>query len=165
MSVAPIPSNDQARLRALYELLILDTPPEQRFDRIVAFAAQEFDMPMVLLTLVDSERQWFKAKVGMDVCETSRDSAFCAHAILTPETMEVRDALKDPRFVDNPLVVGEPHIRFYAGAPLEVKPGLRLGTLCLIDRVPRQLDRTDLAILDSLRDLVVAELRGHSLES
>lgn len=160
MPAAPLPDNEASRLQALRELLILDTPPEQRFDRIVEFAREEFGVPTVLLSLVDDHRQWFKARVGMEVCETDRDSAFCAHAILSPEILVVEDAQRDPRFADNPLVTGEPYIRFYAGAPLETSPGLRVGTLCLIDHQPRQLDATDLAILGSLRALAQAELLG-----
>ncbi|MDM4768167.1 GAF domain-containing protein [Pelomonas sp. SE-A7] len=160
MPAAPLPDNEAERLQALRELLILDTPPEQRFDRIVEFARQEFEVPTVLLSLVDDQRQWFKARVGLDACETSRDSAFCAYAILSPEILLVEDARLDPRFVDNPLVTGPPGIRFYAGAPLEVGPGLRVGTLCLIDYQPRRLDETDLAILGTLRELVQGELLG-----
>lgn len=158
MQAAPLPDNEPARLAALYELLILDTPPEERFDKIVQFAAGEFDMPIVLVTLVDLDRQWFKARVGTQVCETGRDVSFCAHAILHDEIMVVEDALQDPRFADNPLVTGAPHIRFYAGAPLALPSGLRLGTLCLIDRRPRTLDALDLGILGTLRDLAVMEL-------
>lgn len=158
MQAAPLPDNEAARLAALYELLILDTPPEERFDRIAAFAATEFDVPIVLVTLVDVERQWFKARVGMPLCETGRDISFCAHAILHDGIMVVPDASDDPRFADNPLVTGEPHIRFYAGAPLALPSGARLGTLCLIDRRPRTLDALDLGILGTLRDLVVMEL-------
>jgi GAF domain-containing protein len=158
MHIAAKPDNEAARLAALYELLILDTPPEERFDKIARFAADEFDMPIVLVTLVDAERQWFKARVGMRVCETGRNVSFCAHAILHDEIMVVEDALQDPRFADNPLVTGAPHIRFYAGAPLALPSGLRLGTLCLIDRRPRALDPLDLGILGTLRDLAVMEL-------
>ncbi|WP_208278068.1 GAF domain-containing protein [Massilia oculi] len=158
MHIAAKPDNEAARLAALYELLILDTPPEERFDKIARFAADEFDMPIVLVTLVDAERQWFKARVGTQVCETGRDVSFCAHAILHDEIMVVEDALQDPRFADNPLVTGAPHIRFYAGAPLALPSGLRLGTLCLIDRRPRTLDPLDLGILGTLRDLAVMEL-------
>jgi GAF domain-containing protein len=158
MHIAAKPDNEAARLAALYELLILDTPPEERFDKIARFAADEFDMPIVLVTLVDAERQWFKARVGMQVCETGRNVSFCAHAILHDEIMVVEDALQDPRFADNPLVTGAPHIRFYAGAPLALPSGLRLGTLCLIDRRPRTLDPLDLGILGTLRDLAVMEL-------
>ena len=158
MQVAPLPDNESARLAALYELLILDTPPEQRYDRITAFAATEFDVPIATITLVDAERQWFKSKVGTQWCGTGRDESFCSHAILQEPIMVVPDALADPRFADNPLVTGEPHIRFYAGAPLTMPSGLRLGTLCLIDRQPRTLDALELGILGTLRDLVVMEL-------
>lgn len=158
MHIAAKPDNEAARLAALHELLILDTPPEERFDKITRFAASEFDMPIVLITLLDTRRQWFKARVGIDVCETGRDISFCSHAILRDEIMVVEDTLQDPRFADNPLVTGAPHIRFYAGAPLTLPAGLRLGTLCLIDRQPRTLDALDLGILGTLRDLAVMEL-------
>ena len=158
MQVAPIPDNEAERLAALYELLILDTPPEERYDKIVRFAAAEFDVPIVLFTLLDANRQWFKASVGTEVCETDRDASFCSHVILSDAIMVVPDALQDPRFADNPLVTGEPHIRFYAGAPLTLRSGVRLGTLCLIDRQPRTLDALDLGILGTLRDLVLMEL-------
>lgn len=158
MMPAPIPADDEQRLQALQELLILDTPPEERFDRVVAFAADEFDVPIALVSLVDRNRQWFKSRVGLAVCETARDISFCGHALVQDGIFVIPDALADPRFADNPLVLGEPHIRFYAGAPLRVPGPATLGTLCLIDRQPRHLDRTDLAILGSLRDLVVQEL-------
>lgn len=153
MPSAPLPPDEPQRLDALRRLLILDTPPEERFDRIVSFAADEFDAPIALVSLVDRDRQWFKARVGLEVCETSRDAAFCAHAILEPEVMVVEDALADPRFADNPLVLGPPHIRFYAGSPLEVH-GRRVGTLCVIDVRPRRFDATDAAILRGMRTLV-----------
>lgn len=158
MQVAAIPDNESTRLAALYELLILDTPPEDRFDRIAVFAAAEFEVPIAVITLVDAQRQWFKAKVGTEVCETGRDVSFCSHAILQDHIMVVPDAHDDVRFADNPLVTGAPHIRFYAGAPLTLPSGLRLGTLCLIDRRPRTLDALDLGILGTLRDLAVMEL-------
>lgn len=158
MTPAPIPDDDDLRLQALRELLILDTPPEERFDRIVAFASQEFDVPIALVSLVDRDRQWFKARIGLAACETGRDISFCGHAIVGHDTLLVPDAHADPRFADNPLVLGPPHLRFYAGAPLALPGGPVVGTLCLIDSRPRQLDRTDLAILGSLRDLVVQEL-------
>jgi len=158
MQEPAIPDHEEDRLRALRELLILDTPPEERFDRIVAFAAQEFDMPMAFVTLVDAERQWFKARIGSDVVETARNVSFCAHAILQEAPLVVQDAQQDERFHDNPLVTGEPGIRFYAGAPLALPGGQSVGTLCIIDRQPRTLDRVELAILQSLRDLAVEEL-------
>jgi GAF domain-containing protein len=160
MQVASIPDNEAERLAALHALLILDTPPEQRFDKIAAFAASEFAVPVVLITLLDAERQWFKARVGTPVCETGRDVSLCSHAILQPEIMVVPDTHADPRFADNPLVTGDMNVRFYAGAPLTLASGLRLGTLCLIDHSPRTLDAMELGILGTLRDLVVMELNG-----
>lgn len=121
------------RLAALRELLILDTPPEERYDKIVQFAAQEFDVPVSAISLIDENRQWFKARVGVDMCEGARE---------------------DERFADNPLVTGPPHVIFYAGAPLRMPSGYVIGTLCLIGHEPRApLDKTELAILSSLRDL------------
>ncbi|RYF58753.1 MAG: GAF domain-containing protein [Comamonadaceae bacterium] len=158
------PANEDSRLQALRELLILDTPPEERFDRIATFAAQEFDMPVVLLSLIDEQRQWFKARVGLEIAETPRDISFCGHAILRDETMVVPNAALDERFADNPLVTGEPHIQFYAGAPLKLPSGQTVGTLCLLDRQPRTLDEVDLAILASLRDLAIEELMRRSGE-
>jgi GAF domain-containing protein len=160
MLPAPVPANDAERLRVLHELLILDTPPEERFDRIVEFAASEFDMPIALISLIDEQRQWFKARVGLDTCETSREISFCGHAILQSDLFEVLDAALDPRFADNPLVVGAPFIRFYIGAPLALPGGATIGTLCLIDTQPRHFDMLDRAIFGTLRDLVVAELIG-----
>ena len=158
MIPAPIPTDEEQRLQALREMLILDTPPEERFDRVVRFAAEEFDMPMVLVSLVDAKRQWFKARVGLDVCETDRESSFCGHAIMQPKVLVVEDALNDERFHDNPLVTGAPNVRFYAGAPLQLPGGEIVGTLCMIDHRPRTLDAMDLAIFGSLRELVVSEL-------
>ncbi|RPH43510.1 MAG: GAF domain-containing protein [Burkholderiales bacterium] len=157
MPAAPIPENEAERLEALRELLILDTPPEERFDRVIQFAAEEFDAPIAVLSLVDAERNWFKSFVGLDVCEVPRDVAFCSHAILQPEVLVVEDATLDPRFADNPLVTGGPGLRFYAGAPLQ-SHGQRIGTLCVLDVVPRRFDATDIAILRSLRTLVQDEL-------
>ncbi|TFW22809.1 GAF domain-containing protein [Duganella callida] len=158
MLAAPIPDYDSERLTILREMLILDTPPEQRFDRIVQFASREFLMPTVLISLVDQNRQWFKARVGLDVCETARDISFCGHAIVQPDIFVVEDARADARFADNPLVTQPPYIVFYAGAPLAMPSGFVIGTLCLIDYKPRTLDATELAILVSLRDLLVEEL-------
>ena len=158
MTPAPLPADEDRRLDALRRLLILDTPPEQRFDRIVEFALTEFDVPIALVSLVDERRQWFKARAGLEVCETSRDISFCGHAVLQPELFVVEDATLDPRFADNPLVTGAPHVRFYAGAPLQLPGGERVGTLCLIDRRRRTLDDIDEAILRALRQLVLEEL-------
>ena len=158
MLAAPIPGNDSERLAALRELLILDTPPEERFDKVVQFASQEFDVPIALLSLIDENRQWFKAHVGLDVCETGRDISFCGHAILQSDIFVIPDARADERFADNPIVTGPPHVIFYAGAPLIMPSGFTIGTLCLIDHKARELDATELAILTTLRDLLLEEL-------
>jgi GAF domain-containing protein len=160
MRVPALPDNEAERLAALYELLILDTPPEERFNKIVAFAANEFEAPIVLVSLIDEHRQWFKANYGLDAQETGRDISFCGHAILQPDIMVVPDAAADERFANNPLVTGYPNIRFYAGAPLAMPSGHRIGTLCVIDSKPRQFDTVALAIMASLRDLIVQELSG-----
>ena len=158
MVIAPIPANEDARLKALRNLLVLDTPAEERYNSIVEFAATAFNVPMALISLVDNDRQWFKASVGMDVCETSRDVSFCGHAILTPNTLVVPDALDDLRFMDNPMVLGDPHIRFYAGAPLKLPGGEIVGTLCLLDHQPRDFQAAELQTLSALRSLVVDQL-------
>jgi GAF domain-containing protein len=158
MTPAPLPEDEAERLHALRALLILDTPPEQRFDRIVAFAADEFEVPTVLVSLVDDERLWFKSRLGFERCQAPRDVSFCAHAILAPELFVVEDARTDARFAANPLVAGEPHVRFYAGAPLQSPCGRRVGTLCLFDTQPRRLDAIERVILDTLRRLVEDEL-------
>ena len=165
MKSAPIPDNEESRLRALHALLLLDTPPEERFDRITEFARFEFDVPIALISLIDRDRQWFKSATGISECETSRDISFCGHAILQNEIMIVEDATQDDRFHDNPLVTGAPYIRFYAGVPLKLKFGVCVGTLCLIDRVPKNLDSTDLSILQTLGNMVVAELESNLTEN
>lgn len=157
--------HESDRLFALRQLLILDTPPEERFDRIAAFAAKEFDVPIVLLSLIDEHRQWFKARVGLQTCETGRGISFCGHAILEDDILVVPNVALDERFFDNPLVTDDPHIQFYAGAQLKMPDGNSIGTLCLIDRVPRQLDAIDLAVLGSLRDLAVEELVRRAQEA
>ena len=157
---APLPANEPERLAALRATRLLDSPPEQAFDDIAALAAVICDTPISLVTLVDEHRQWFKARVGLKVTETPRDLAFCAHAILRPDQMfVVPDALDDPRFLANQLVVGEPHIGFYAGMPLVTPDGHSLGTLCVIDRRPRELTT---AQMESLRRL--ARQLGAQLE-
>ncbi len=158
MIPAPIPVDDVQRLKALRELSILDSPPEARFDRIVQFAAGEFDMPIVLISLVDADRTWCKATVGLDSCETPREVSFCGHAITQPGLFIIEDATCDARFAGNPLVTGPPQIRFYCGAPLQLPCGAAIGTLCLIDQQPRAFNPLDQAILIALRDLVLEEL-------
>lgn len=158
-SPAPKPENEQARLQRLFDYNILDTSPEQGFDDIVAIAAEICDTPIALVSLVDDERQWFKAKHGLDANETGRDIAFCSHAILEPESVfEVPDAATDARFRENPLVTDQPHIAFYAGAPLVAEGGEALGTLCVIDKKPRKLTPGQLSSLQALARQVVAQM-------
>lgn len=156
---APLPPDEDERIAALESYALLDTPPEETFDRIARVAQQVFDVPIALVSIVDRERQWFKACYGLDSRETHRDVAFCAHAILSDLVMTVPDARLDPRFAGNPLVTGPPNIRFYAGAPLETRDGYRLGTLCIIDTEPRPgLSDRQQAIMRDLAAMVVAEL-------
>ena len=152
------PENETARLDALQRYAILDTLPEQEFNDLSRMAALICGTPIALVSLVDADRQWFKSKIGMEENETPRDIAFCAHAILQPDVMVVPDALEDERFRDNPLVTGELKVRFYAGAPLMTREGYALGTLCVMDRVPRQLSPEQLEALRALGRLVVAQL-------
>jgi PAS domain S-box-containing protein len=150
MTSAPLPADEPARLEALRRYAILDTPPEADFDDLTRLASQICGTPIALISLVDARRQWFKSRVGLAAVETLREEAFCAHTILGPDLMEVTDARQDERFRDNPLVTGAPGIRFYAGMPLATAGGHRVGTLCVIDRAPRQLDaaqREALALL------------------
>lgn len=155
---APLPDNETDRLAALYSLDILDTDSEQDFDDIVKLASKVCDAPMSLVSLVDMDRQWFKAAVGTDLTETSRDMSFCAHAILGRDLLVVPDATKDPRFADNPRVSGAEGIRFYAGAPLVTTDGYALGTLCVVDRTPRRLDAEQLQALRALARQVTSQL-------
>ena len=161
MTPAPMPANEDARLNALRALLLLDTPPEERYDRLARFAAEQLNMPIALLSLVDGQRQWFKSRVGVDIAEGARDISFCGHAIMKNELFVVEDASSDARFSDNPMVVGDPHVRFYAGAPLSSPSGHHIGTLCVIDTVPRTLDAVELSILDALRCLANETLAGN----
>lgn len=158
MQKPDIPHNESARLKALQSLNVLDTPAEERFDRLTRLAKKMFQVPIALVSLIDEDRQWFKSCVGIDVRETPRDISFCGHTILGKEVFVISDTTKDERFSDNPLVVGEPCIRFYAGSPLKALDGSRLGTLCIIDTKPRTLNNED---IEALKDL--AELAEHEL--
>ncbi len=164
---APEHRDESGRLKALYALGLLDTDPEERFDRIVRLAASVLDMPIATVSLVDEDRQWFKSKLGLTDAETSRDVAFCAHAIVdeTSDTMVVPDASADGRFADNPLVTGDPNIRFYAGHVVHSPDGLPMGTLCVIDRKPRVFDEVQRQVLADLAALVEQEFTRERSEA
>lgn len=156
---APLPPDEPARLKALHHYAILDSDPEQSYNDIVKIAAAIADAPIAAIALVDHERQWFKAKLGIDADETPRDMAFCAHTILNPdEPLYVEDAFADPRFADNPMVMGEPKIRFYFGVPLTTPQHVALGSLCISDRVPRHLSPEQIASLKALGRLAVMQM-------
>lgn len=159
MIAAPDPSNEQERLKTLYEYNILDTLPEQDFDDITRIASEICNTPISLVSIIDAHRQWFKSKHGLDVPETPREMAFCAHAILQPQQiMEVPDSSQDERFHDNPLVTGDPHVAFYAGVPLVTENGHALGTLCVLDNTPKKLSQHQLDTLKALANQVVCQL-------
>ncbi|MEV4636151.1 GAF domain-containing sensor histidine kinase [Actinoplanes sp. NPDC049548] len=155
---APLPTNEIDRLAALYELDILDTAPEKDFDDIVALASSVCGVPMSLVTLIDADRQWFKARVGTDLTETSRDLSLCSHAILGKDLLVIPDAAEDPRFSGHPAVDGGKGVRFYAGAPLITSDGFALGTLCVFDSEPRRLDSEQLQALRALARQVTSQL-------
>ncbi|WP_145647078.1 GAF domain-containing protein [Pseudoduganella lurida] len=157
MSAPPKPDNEAERLAALYELLMLDTLEEVEFDKIVDAAAEYFAVPMASIGLLDEDRQWIKAAVGFgSIIEVPRDVSFCGHAILRREVMLVADTSLDVRFADNPFVLGAPFIRFVADAPIFLPSGYAVGSLCIMDVVPRRLDAADLAALLALRDRALA---------
>lgn len=164
MQPPKLPDDEPLRLSILHERAILDTPPEERFDRLTRLAGRIFGVPIALVSLVDAERQWFKSRHGLDACETGRDISFCGHAILGEGIFEISDARLDPRFADNPLVTGAPHIRFYAGMPLTTPEGYRLGTLCLISDSPRQLSANERQILRDLAGCVEDEINQSKLK-
>ena len=144
------PSDEAERLRELQACQVLDTAPEAGFDDLARLASRVAATPIALVSLVDAERQWFKARVGLEARETSREVSFCGHVVASDATLLVRDALRDPRFLDNPLVLGEPQVRFYAGAPIHSAGGRVLGTLCVIDHRPRRLAPAVVELLEAL---------------
>lgn len=158
-----IPLDEQSRLKTLRSLEILDSHAEERFDRLTRMAKQAFGVPIALVSLIDENRQWFKSRIGLSVRETARDISFCGHAILGSEVFVIPDATKDARFTDNPLVLNEPHIRFYAGCPLKVMDGHKIGTLCIIDRKPRDFSQGDSELLKDLAVMVEKELMALQL--
>ncbi len=165
MKTPDFPTNEASRLAALRTTQLLDTPPEERFDRVTRLAAELFDVPICLVSLIDSDRQWFKSCYGLDARETARNVSFCGHAILGSNLFVVENALTDERFADNPLVTGPPDIRFYAGAPLTDLEGYRLGTLCLIDRRPRTFSEEEQQALRDFADIIEREFRYQELNS
>lgn len=157
------PADEATRLADLHALAVLDTPAEERFDRLTRIARILFDAPMAMVSLVDAGRQWVKSGSGFPLRETSRETSFCGHAILSDEVMLVPDATKDPRFHDNPLVTGEPHVRFYVGRPLRVAGRSKVGTLCLMDSKPRQFSDHERLLLEDLASMAEQELTAVSM--
>jgi len=168
MTIEPLQSSDvplqeAQRVAELRSLGILDTEPEERFDRVTRIAQRMFDVPIALISLVDKDRQWFKSRIGLDATETARELSFCTYAIEDDAVMHVEDATVDPRFRDNPLVTGDPGIRFYAGCPIQSSRGNNLGTLCIVDYEPRKLGANEIRCLKDLASIVQEEVRGLQL--
>lgn len=158
MRTPPLPANEAERLRALRDTGLLDTLAEDRFDRVTRTAQRLFRVPIAVFSLVDADRQWFKSIQGLGVAETPREVSFCGHAILEEGVFCVEDAASDARFADNPLVVDEPGIRFYAGCPVHSPSGLPIGTLCIIDREPRRFSAADRRALADLARMLETEV-------
>lgn len=152
----PLPKNELQRLQTLYSLHVLDTRAEERFDRITRIAQNLFHVPVALVSLIDKDREWFKSRYGLQCQETPRAISFGAHTILQKELMIVPDTLQDDRFIDNPLVLGEPKIRFYLGCPLQINGQFNIGTLCLINHTSHQLNQLEMIDLDVLKELAAA---------
>lgn len=163
MLAPALPADETTRVATLRSLNILDTSAEERFDRLTRLAKRLFGVPIALVSLIDADRQWFKSCFGLSVPETSRDISFCGHAILDDDILMIPDALLDERFFDNPLVTGDPRIRFYAGYPLRVSNGSKLGTLCLIDVKARELDAEERELLRDLARMAEQELAAVQL--
>ena len=158
MPSAPLPPDEDERLAALRSFEVLDTEPDAAFDDLTRIAARVCGAPVALVSLVDSDRQWFKARCGSDASEMPRDVSVCAYAIQQSRTLVVPDLREDPRFADNPVVTGPPHVRFYAGAPLKVGAGSAIGTLCVLDFRPRELTAVQVEVLEALASQVVHQL-------
>lgn len=165
MQKPEIPKNETQRIEALETLAILDTEPDPQLDFITKIVKERFKVPIALISLVDKDRQWFKSKQGLSATETPRDISFCGHAIMQPEIFEVSNAIEDVRFKDNPLVLGPPNIRFYAGQPLVIEGGFRVGTLCIIDEKPRKLSQSEKEELQGFARLIQDHLNKKDLAS
>jgi diguanylate cyclase (GGDEF)-like protein len=163
MLLSPIPIDEQERLQALHDLKILETPINEAFERITRLAKRIFNVPIATISLIDEKRQWLKSVQGLNACETSRDTAICSHTILQDDIFVVHDTLEDDRFRNNPFVVGDPGIRFYAGYPLWTQSNQKIGTLCIVDQTPRSFILEDFDVLRDLAGIVQSELRQHSL--
>ena len=159
----PLPADESVRMEALRSFFILDSQSDENFDRITRLASQMLGLPVALISLVDEDRQWFLSRVGVDVCQTGREVAFCAHAICGDEVFVVTDTLNDERFRSNPLVTGPPHIRFYAGAPLHTGQGHNIGTLCVIGTEPRGLSEQEAGLLRELASLAMHQIEMRRL--
>lgn len=159
MPSAEYPSNELQRQQALDRQELLDTPADPYLDILTRLARELFAVKIALISLIDRDRQWFKSRQGLEVAETSRDISFCAHAVACDDILLIEDSLADPRFCDNPLVLGPPHVRFYAGVPLRDESGLTLGTLCLLDPTPRSLTKRELEQLQDMAYLAEGYLR------
>ncbi len=158
MLIAPLPQNEAERLQAVYALRLLDTAPEERFDAVARMAARIFKVPIAFVSLIERDRQWLKARVGIEVSETPREVSFCSHAILQDEPLIISDTQKDARFSDSPFVTGEPFVRFYAGTPLRSAGGQKIGTLCIADQEPHEFPAELVKLLWDLGALVEREL-------
>lgn len=165
MKPAPMPPDERSRLETLRALNLLDTAPEERFDRLTRMARRMFGVPISLVSLIDANRQWFKSNQGLEASETPRDISFCGHALLGDEILLIPDATLDDRFLDNPLVVDNPNIRFYAGCPLKVLNGSKIGTLCIIDREPRDFSTEDIELLRDLATMAEQEIAAVQLST
>ncbi len=165
MIAPPMPSDEAQRIESLRNLRVLYTEAEARFDRITRAAAAYFKAPIALVSLVDTNRQWFKSCVGVNVTETPRSISFCGHAILQDEVFVIPDAAADPRFADNPLVTGETNVRFYAGVPLRGPGGYKVGTLCIMDHVARDFSEQERSVLKDFAAWAELELNSHELSN
>lgn len=161
MLIAPKPPDEVARIKALQEMGILDTPINPVFERITRLTKQMFDVPVVAISIIDSERQWFKSTQGLNVCENDLNTSFCSHAILQDDIFIVPDALKDERFADSPIVTEDPHVRYYAGCPVRSEDGHKIGTLCIIDKQVRNFSPTELEALRDMASLIQDELQKY----